>query len=149
MGQNVTGSPTTSDPWRVDVNPLPITRTSSTPNTGPVTSADPTTNPATPSEPETPLCELFPDILACAKLGDMPSVVNVTNVDKNTPLTKDSGWGPENGSCPSPRSISLTFGTVYMPWDTYCSFAQGIKPLVVGLAYLTAALTFMGLGRKE
>lgn len=144
-GVRVTPSPTASDPWRVDVTPEPITKPDPSPNVDEVPDDTSTTPEAEPSKP---LCELYPDIVACAKLGTPPAVTPVPNVNKPVTITKDSGWGPENGSCPSPRVLNLHGLTVNMPWDLYCQFATGIRPIVLGLAYLGAAFTFFGIGRK-
>ena len=148
-GVRVTPEPTPADPWQVSITPEPITKDDPTPNETVTEEVEEPADPSSPATESDPLCELFPDILACAKLGNAPEAKEVPNADKPLTLTKDSGWGPENGSCPQPRSVNLTFGTVYFPWDLYCQFAEGIKPLVVGLAYLGAALSFFGLGRKS
>jgi hypothetical protein len=35
-----------------------------------------------------------------------------------------------------------------MPFDLICQFADGIRPVLIGLAWLGAVLAFLGLGRK-
>lgn len=151
-GQNVTGSPTNSDPWRVNVEPLPKTKTNSTPNTGAETITDPVVgnpvDPSTPAPESDPLCTLFPDIVACAKLGTPAAPSDVQNTDKPMTITKEPGFGPSDGSCPAPRSINLSFGTVDMPWTSICGLAEGMRPFFIAFAYLGAALSFFGIGRK-
>lgn len=85
----------------------------------------------------------------CSKLGSAPGVTPVANVNKPMTITKDTGWGPENGSCPAPRAMNFSFATINMPFDLLCQFASGIRPLVLGLAYLGAAFTFFGIGRRS
>jgi hypothetical protein len=35
-----------------------------------------------------------------------------------------------------------------MSWEPFCQFADGIRPIVIAFAWITAILGFMGLSRK-
>lgn len=144
-GIRVKPSPTPQDPLRVDVQPESITKLDPSPS---VSDKAQKTEDTTPPETKS-LCEEFPDILACAKLGNAPAPTAVPNVNKTAAITKDGGWGPENGNCPAPRVLNLHFLTLTVPWTLICNFATGIRPFVIGLAFLGAAFTFFGIGRKD
>lgn len=149
---DVVPAPTTSDPFRVDVQPKEITKEDAAPLPE-SQSLDGSPSPAGQSSaPATPdLCEKNPEILACQKLefGTLDPVV-IPNQNKALAITPDTGWGPSNASCPPPRSVTLTGGFVAtMPFDLLCQFAAGIRPVVIGLAWLTAALGFIGFARRD
>lgn len=84
-----------------------------------------------------------------AERGPLPDVVPVVNVDKSVSIIKNTGWGPETGICPAPRQMHLSFATIPLPLDILCEFAILIRPFIVGLAWLGAAFTFFGIGRKS
>lgn len=150
---DIVPSPTGPEPWRVDIQPKDITSTdpSAPPDvaTPPATPASGTT--ATPKEGDPPgLCDLYPDILACAKpkLGTLePSTI--TNVDKPLSILKDEGWGPSNGSCPAPKTVTVMNVHLSMPYTMLCDFATAIKPLLIAFAWLSAALTFFGMAKRD
>lgn len=146
-------APTPSTPWRIEVIPRDIITQSPTapaplPESAPVTepAADPATEPATNPD----LCEKNPDILACQKieLGTLDPV-DVPNTNRQMGINKDTGWGPENGTCPAPKTATIMGVNLSMPFTMICEFATAIKPMLIGFAWLSAALTFFGLGRKE
>jgi hypothetical protein len=86
----------------------------------------------------------------CSELGGIPEATPVSNSNKAMTISKDTGWGASNGSCPAPQVLNLALvGTIEVPWDLFCQFAEGIRPIVLGIAYLTAAFTFFGIGRKS
>lgn len=142
--------PKPSSPWIVDLQPKDIIKEDATPL--PDSEPVPVTPPAGQEEaPVTPdLCEKNPDILACQKIGlgslD-PSVITEKTTD--LAITKDDGWGPENGSCPAPKTAVVMGVSLSLPFTMLCDFAAGIRPLLVGFAWLSAALTFIGFGRKD
>jgi hypothetical protein len=85
----------------------------------------------------------------CTQLGGAPGVTAVPNTNKPLTITMDEGWGPANGTCPAPRVIALSFASIPMPFDLLCQFANGIRPLIIAMAYLGAAFSFIGIGRKD
>lgn len=95
------------------------------------------------------MCRPGDKSVGCSELGDIPSPDAVGNVNKSVVFTQDSGWGAANGTCPAPRVLNLHFGTVEMPWTLICDFATGIRPLILAFAYLSAALIFFGMSRKN
>ena len=104
-----------------------------------------------PATEETDLCKLHPDILACVKVAK-PGELEPTPVPndlKNLQITPDQGWGPSAGTCPAPKTAQVMGVALEMPFTMLCDFASAIKPLFIAFAWLSAALTFFGLGRKD
>lgn len=119
-------------------------------STGAVTNnSSSTTSPETKDAP-LDLCKEHPEILACQKFTpDELTPVAVANTNRQLSINKDTGWGPENGTCPAPKTAVVMGVSLSMPFDLICQLATTIRPLIIGLAWLSAALTFFGLGRKE
>lgn len=148
-GTRVVPSPTPSQPWRVDHQPVNRPQDDATPNPDP--DAEPPNDPGDKPKPEEQqsLCEKHPDIVACAKLGEPGQATPVPNESKTLTIAPENGFGPSGGSCPPPRTVQVAGLTLSMPFDLLCDFATGLKPVIVGLAWLTAAFTFMGIGRRS
>lgn len=148
-GTRVVPSPTPSQPWRVDIQPVNRPQADGIPKPNP--DAEPGTDPADKPKPEEQqsLCEKHPDIVACAKLGEPGQATPVPNETKTLTIAPENGFGPSGGSCPPPRTVQVAGLTLSMPFDLLCDFATGLKPVIVGLAWLTAAFTFMGIGRRS
>ena len=111
--------------------------------------ADPTKTPKTKEAADkTPLlCEVFPDIAACAKL-DTAQVVPIPDKQVDVQITKESGFG-NAGSCPAPKTLALKHAAIEFSYQPYCDFATGIKPLIIALAWLAAAAMVIGVARKD
>ena len=146
---DVVPAPIQGDPWRIDLQPKDIISPSPIPITDPVT--PPVTPPdGTKETPVTPdLCEKNPQILACQVFT--PDTVNPSTIDNqnvNISITADSGWGPSSGTCPAPRVVSVQGRSLSFSFTMLCDFATGIKPLFVGLAWISAVLLMLGIGKK-
>ena len=149
--------PYAPNPNAPNPNPNPLAPPPN-PNPNPNPNPAPVPNPNSPGAPqggsETPkeetvqLCEAFPDVLACQKLGTA-SPTPVQNTERSLAITKEEGFGPSNGSCPADRDITLSTFSLKLSYQPICTAAEMLRPVVLALAYLSAALTFMGLGRKE
>ena len=148
-GTRIVPSPTPSQPWRVDHQPVNRPQADGMPKPNP--DAEPGTNPADKPKPEEQqsLCEKHPDIVACAKLGEPGQATPVPDETKTLTIDPENGFGPSDASCPPPRTVDVAGLTLSMPFDLLCDFATGLKPVIVGLAWLTAAFTFMGIGRRS
>jgi len=147
----ITPSPTTDNPWRVDVKPGETLKDNPTPTPEPYT-PDPAPDPNSTEKPpeQADLCEKHPDIIACQKI-DLGTLDPVEPVDdkKTITMSPDAGWG-RAGSCPSPRTVNLHGGlTLSIPLDLMCDFATMIRPLILAAAYLGAALMLVGAARKD
>lgn len=150
---------TLSAPWRVDITPVDIPQTGSTPKTidqlnpkstgaiDPVTGKPVVvaTNTGTPSSDKPPgLCEQFPDILACQKpVLDTPDVPDLETKDIPISIIPALGWGAGNASCPAPRH--LVGANVDMPFTMVCDFMNGLRPILIAIAWLSAAFILLGM----
>lgn len=141
---DIVPSPTPAEPWRVDVQPKDIIKTDATP----LPDSDPV--PVTPPEGQTEqevtpdLCEKNPEILACQKL-DEPDSENVEKLDKTVTVSPDSGWGAGNAACPAARHITVQGRDVPIPFDLFCTYMSGIRPLVISMAWLSAGFILLGV----
>lgn len=142
----VTPAPTPDQPLRIDMTPVDVIK----PTPEPIKPLDPIKqdDPAKTQEKTPDLCEKNPDIVACQKLGTIDAK---PLAQSSVPLSikKDEGFGPANGTCPAARSLTLMGRTYSFSWQPMCDFASAIRPLLIGFAYLTAAMSFMGMARKE
>ena len=146
-------SPTS--PWQVDLVPKDVITTDGKPVTEPGTDPGPNPNPSDEVEPTEPvdqpgLCDEYPDILACAKpqLGKV-SAQPVNNQSKTLTINADTGWGPSNSACPAPKTAVVAGVSLQMPYTLLCDFATAIRPLLIAFAWLSAAVSFIGFGRKD
>lgn len=147
-GVRVVPSPTASEPWRVDLQPT--NRPVPNPDPAPEPIPEDVPNPGDKPKPEEQqsLCEKHPDVVACAKIGTVEAVP-VANERKQLSISKDTGYGPESGTCPAPKTVTVMGRTLEFKYDLLCDFAGYIKPLLIAFAWLSAALTFFGFSRKD
>lgn len=129
-----------------------ITNTTTTTTTAPDGSTTTTTETETPSEGETvppeepkPFCELYPSASACQELGETPD-------EELEEESVNVMWDQEGGAagvCPAPIAVSV-LGTQHMiQWTPICQVASGIRPIVIGLAWLSAALWLFVMARAR
>jgi Neisseria meningitidis TspB protein len=142
--------PVPGKPWQVDVAPKDIVTTSPTalPETSTVPNEEPAGTTSTAATPD--LCQKNPDILACKKVeaGELKPET-IPSDTKNVAINPDSGWGPSSASCPAPRTALVQGITISMPFDLLCDFASGVRPFVLGFAWLSSCMIFVGMGRKD
>lgn len=146
-GVRLQPSPTDTQPWRIDVQP--VDRPQPTPEPlGEKDEGPGQTNPGDKPQEQADLCEKHPDIVACAKMDDVkPDEVN--NEDKTLVIKPEQGWGNENASCPAPVTKQVAGLSLEMSWQPFCDFATGIRPVVIAMAWLSAVLLVLGIARKE
>lgn len=129
-----------------------ITNTTTTITTAPDGSTTTTTETETPSEGETvppeepkPFCELYPSASACQELGETPD-------EELEEESVNVMWDQEGGAagvCPAPIAVSV-LGTQHMiQWTPICQVASGIRPIVIGVAWLSAALWLFVMARAR
>lgn len=95
------------------------------------------------------LCAEHPDIIACQIFKpDELEAKPLANKDVPLSLNPDGGF-PSGGSCPQPKTVQLMGQTYAFSMQPLCDFAVGIKPLLIGFAWLSAALVFLGVARRE
>lgn len=141
-------APTTDDPFRLDARPEEIVGTSPTGMTSPQVGQS--GQPAGEKPEQFDLCKEHPDIIACQVFKpDELEAKPVPNENKTLAITPDNGWGASSASCPADKSASLSFGPIAFSYEPLCLFASGIRPMVIALAWFSAALTFFGFARKD
>lgn len=143
-GVRLVPSPTEIEPWRVDMQPVNIPQESDKPIQSPDFGGD---GGGQRSEKALGLCDEYPDILACAKMGSLEPV-KIPEKTITLEINKEGGFGPENGVCPAPKPFTVLGMTYYLDLDLICRFATGIRPLIIAFAWLSAVLSFLGLSRK-
>lgn len=116
------------------------------PNPDPQPDPDPGQDDKPKPEEQQSLCEKHPDILACQKL-DTPDDVDLPNSEKPISITPDGGWGADNAACPAPRMLTVQGRQIPIPFDLFCTYMSGIRPIVIAMAWLSAA--FILLGARE
>jgi len=109
---------------------------------------DPVTHaPVAPVEEKDP-CKINPDASACKPLDDVSDSALLTG-EISLSLSPVSGFGPDSGTCPSPQTLMTKRGVpVVWSWQMYCDFASGIRPLIVGFAWLAALMIVIGVARR-
>jgi hypothetical protein len=147
---DIVPSPTLDDPFRVDLQPKNLSPESPEDGLdGPelVEDGDEIGDPGV-ELPPSKLCEDYPDISACAHLGEPPGSVSIPTVVRPLDFTEQVTFGPSTAACPAPAQIANSRGLpLEFSYAGMCSFMDGIRPIVVGLAYLTAVLSFFGIRR--
>lgn len=108
-----------------------------------------TTTTETKDQPKEDFCKDNPRSVACKEFnfGDVDAQ-EVGNENVQLGIVKEPGFGPASGTCPSPKVATVLGISLVMPYTLLCEFAERIKPLLIGFAYLSAALTFFGFARK-
>lgn len=92
-------------------------------------------------------CEKNPDSFAC-----VTSPLDIVNVDLpesvvNVSITPISVGGA--GSCPADHVVDFIGQPVTVSWQLPCKYATGIRPVVLAVAWLSAALILIGAFRQE
>ena len=155
-GTRIVPSPTPQEPFRVDVQPVERPTTSPTPlppeelnpQPEPGTNPDQQNQDKPKPEEQQSLCEKHPEILACQKLDEV----------KEEPLGKEEvqirinplgGWGPDSAQCPAPMAANIAGQTVELSWQPVCGFAEGLRPIVIAMAWLSAASMLVVVARRN
>lgn len=146
-GVRVTPSPTQSEPWRVDVQPV------NRPQAGPEPLPDSQPDPENPDKPkpeeQQSLCEKHPDILACAKPDFDTPEGEIPKSNKDVILQEENLFG--GGSCPSdlyftPHGLQQL---KVWDWNNACGYITGyVKPILI-ICCTFAAFMILIPGRTE
>lgn len=114
---------------------------------------DPVTDPATgveaPPEKQDDFCKQNPEASSC-KPFDEPPDLDLEKKENPFSLSPVSGFGADSASCPAPQNLFTVGGqAVAWDWGNFCKFAQGIRPLIIGFAWLTAIMIVVSVGRRN
>ena len=97
----------------------------------------------TPETEQTPFCELYPDVLACQKMGDGSEAESIFSDIKIPEITnpaefKLDNFLPDNGSCPAPKTYSTSHGSIIYSYEKHCEVARTLRPFLIAFASVTA-----------
>lgn len=144
---DISPCPTSSQPTRVCVDIGPQKFDGATdPQTVP-SQATGTASGTAPKEKEDDFCKKNPMSIACAELGTLKDEkLETTELPVNVSYTS---WGASNAQCPAPRVINLWEGkSISMSYQPVCDFVSMLRPLLIALAFVTAAFILGGFGRS-
>ena len=90
-------------------------------------------NQQTPNQKENGLCSLFPNIAACADMGEVEA--QEPEVPQNTidiGSIKPTDTFKTDGVCPSPKTFDMgILGTFEMSYENVCYIASKIRPILI------------------
>lgn len=106
--------------------------------------AAPPGDPASEEDAPKDECEEHPDRVGCADLGD-PEDFDLPEQDRSM------SWAPAfsaSGSCPSDKPFTVGGRSFSMSWVPVCDLATGVRPVIIAVAWLSAAVFVFGASRK-
>ena len=146
------GSP--SDKTKPDPDGSPSGKDKPDPNNTPDGKDDPKPDdkPKEDDKPKTEgglLCEVFPNILACDKMGKpeegMFDSIKIPHVTDDTTWNTDN-FLPPNGVCPQPKSFNIWGKPVQISYEPLCVFMQNIRfAVLLGFIIMSAFIVFGSL----
>ena len=146
------GSP--SDKTKPDPDGSPSGKDKPDPNNTPEGKDDPKPDdkPKEDDKPKTDgglLCEVFPNILACDKMGKpeegMFDSIKIPHVTDDTTWNTDN-FLPPNGVCPQPKSFNIWGRPVQISYEPLCVFMQNIRfAVLLGFIIMSAFIVFGSL----
>lgn len=89
------------------------------------------------------LCVEGSTISACQPLGTPPEVPDLPTRDISFGLSAVSS----NGTCPAAQSLAVAGRNIEFSWQPACTFATGIRPIVLGICWLGAGLWLFAAAR--
>jgi hypothetical protein len=114
------------------------TQTVTTDTTSPPSGGDPVEEPPA-------LCEEFPNASACQELGD-PQDEELGEQDQDVSFDSEGGAA---GSCPQSIPFFASGTSQSLSWQPTCDFASGIRPFVIGIAWLSAGLFVFAVASRK
>lgn len=141
-----TPRPTPDDPFAGEVSVKTESKDAAAP-TDPATGN--TTNPEDTTSQDntkgTPFCTLYPESLACAKMGTPEEADKLESKTMGVESITIQTFG-SSATCPSP--IQLPHGSE-LSFEWPCRMAEGVKPFLLALAWLAAGLIVIGAMRND
>ncbi|HHK5995414.1 TPA: IgG-binding virulence factor TspB family protein [Neisseria subflava] len=98
-------------------------------------------NQQTPKQQENGLCSLFPNIAACADMGNIEEKdLNIPQNDQDIGTLKPLEHFQTDGVCPKPQSFDFgLFGRFEMGYDTICDIARKIRPILILICMISCS----------
>jgi hypothetical protein len=107
----------------------------------PVPDAQPQDTP----EPAPDQCTKWPNTVGCTDLGTPSDGEAMPHTE--IPLSFAPVAIAENAQCPAPVTISAFGQSIPVEYDAACTYASGLKPIVIAIAYLSALFIIFGVPR--
>lgn len=109
---------------------------------------EPGTDVNKPQTEEADPCKLNPDSSGCKPLDEVPDQ-DLQKVENLFSINPVSGFGAENAACPAPKTLFNKGGQpVVWEWTSFCTFASGIRPFIIGMAWIAAIAIVVAVGRR-
>ena len=98
-------------------------------------------NQQTPNQKENGLCSLFPNIAACADMGNAEEKdLNIPQSVQDIGSLKPLEHFKTDGVCPRPQSFDFgLFGRFEMGYDTICDIARKIRPILILICMISCS----------
>ena len=98
-------------------------------------------NQQTPNQKENGLCSLFPNIAACADMGNAEEKdLNIPQNDQDIGTLKPLEHFQTDGVCPRPQSFDFgLFGRFEMGYDTICDISRKIRPILILICMISCS----------
>lgn len=98
-------------------------------------------NQQTPKQQENGLCSIFPNIAACADMGNAEEKdLNIPQNDQDIGTLKPLEHFQTDGVCPKPQSFDFgLFGRFEMGYDTICDIARKIRPILILICMISCS----------
>lgn len=90
-------------------------------------------------------CDSNPDRAGCVDLGTPTDDQVIPRVE--VPLTFEPVAIQQDATCPAPMTVSAFGKSIPISYDGACTYASGLKPIVIAVAYLSALLIIFGVPR--
>lgn len=141
-----TPRPTPEDPFAGEVSVKTESKDASAatdPTTG--DTVNPSDTSSKDNTKDTPFCTLYPESLACAKMGTPEKADKLESKTMGVESITIQTFG-SSATCPSP--IRLPHGSE-LSFEWPCRMAEGVKPFLLALAWLAAGLIVIGAMRND
>lgn len=109
------------------------------------TTDTPTGDPPPPDEPPD-LCAENPDASGCAPFGTPEPPTPLPQEDRTVSVAPEMSAA---GACPAPQAFSIAGQSFQLTYDGACEFAQGIRPVVLAVAWMGAFVFLFSIGRAQ
>lgn len=113
---------------------------------------DPQGNPVPDPQPQDTLepqptdCDKLPNSVGCTDLGTPPAGEDMPR--NEIPITFTPVSIPADATCPAPITVAAFGQSIEVDYSGACTFASGLKPVVIAIGYLTALFIIFGVPRS-